>query len=292
LVVDDFLSFRWHEGRVQISHPNPTADLVGVWRGSLTVSSHNSGRHRAPSNLSSASSFSSAFSRSAKPASKASAVIVISGAMVASLALPASAAAPIVKATAPVALAVAVAAPSSAQAPLAPRTFGNIGFAGVVKPKPVVAPVVQQAVVVSRSTTRSAISPTSTPAPVAAASRSGGIAPVAAASRSGGILGIAASLAGIYYIYGGTTTAGFDCSGYTQYVFAKMGISIPRTSEAQQAAVTPVSNPQPGDLVFFGSPAGHVGIYAGNGMMWDSPHTGVSIGLHKIWSSSATYGRP
>jgi cell wall-associated NlpC family hydrolase len=246
------------------------------------VSSHNSGRHRAPSNLSSASSFSSAFSRSAKPASKASAVIVISGAMVASLALPAAAAAPIVKATAPVALAVevAVAAPSSAQAPLAPRTFGNIGFAGVVKPKPVVAPVVQQAVVVSRSTTRSAISPTSTPAPVAAA------------SRSGGILGIAASLAGIYYIYGGTTTAGFDCSGYTQYVFAKMGISIPRTSEAQQAAVTPVSNPQPGDLVFFGSPAGHVGIYAGNGMMWDSPHTGVSIGLHKIWSSSATYGRP
>ena len=252
------------------------------------MSSHNSGRHRAPSSLSSASSFSSAFSRSAKPASKASAVIVISGAMVASLALPASAAAPIVKATAPVALAVAVAvaAPSSAQAPLAPRTFGNIGFAGVVKPKPkpkpkpVVAPVVQQAVVVSRSTTRSAISPTSTPAPVAAA------------SRSGGILGIAASLAGIYYIYGGTTTAGFDCSGYTQYVFAKMGISIPRTSEAQQAAVTPVSNPQPGDLVFFGSPAGHVGIYAGNGMMWDSPHTGVSIGLHKIWSSSATYGRP
>jgi cell wall-associated NlpC family hydrolase len=53
-----------------------------------------------------------------------------------------------------------------------------------------------------------------------------------------------------------------------------------------------VSNPQPGDLVFFGSPAGHVGIYAGNGMMWDSPHTGTAIGLHKIWSSSATYGRP
>jgi len=202
--------------------------------------------------------------------------------MVASLALPAAAAAPIVKATAPVALAVevAVAAPSSAQAPLAPRTFGNIGFAGVVKPKPVVAPVVQQAVVVSRSTTRSAISPTSTPAPVAAA------------SRSGGILGIAASLAGIYYIYGGTTTAGFDCSGYTQYVFAKMGISIPRTSEAQQAAVTPVSNPQPGDLVFFGSPAGHVGIYAGNGMMWDSPHSGAAVALRAVWSSSPTYGRP
>ena len=88
---------------------------------------------------------------------------------------------------------------------------------------------------------------------------------------SAGVLGIAASLAGIYYVYGGTTTAGFDCSGFTQYVFAQVGISLPRTSQAQQAAATPVSNPQPGDLVFFGYPAGHVGIYAGNGMMWDSP---------------------
>jgi cell wall-associated NlpC family hydrolase len=118
-------------------------------------------------------------------------------------------------------------------------------------------------------------------------------APVAAPGPvSGGILGIAASLAGIPYVYGGTTTAGFDCSGFTQYVFAKVGISIPRTSEAQQAAVTPVSNPQPGDLVFFGSPAYHVGIYAGNGMMWAAPHTGAVINLQTVYSSSATYGRP
>jgi cell wall-associated NlpC family hydrolase len=134
-------------------------------------------------------------------------------------------------------------------------------------------------VAVSRSATRAAISPTRT-APVAAP-----------APRSGGVLGIAASLAGIYYIYGGTTTAGFDCSGFTQYVFAKVGINLPRTSQAQQQAATSVSNPQPGDLVFFGSPAGHVGIYAGNGMMWDSPHTGASTGLHAVYSG-ASYGRP
>ena len=239
------------------------------------MSSQMSGRHRAPSHVSSASFFSSAVSRSAKPASKASAVFVMSGAMVASLALPASAATPALKNTAPVALAVAVAvaAPSAAQAPLAPVSFGNIGFTGVVKPKPVPAPVVQPApVVVSRSTTRA-------PLP-------------AQASNTGSILSIAASLAGIYYVYGGTTPAGFDCSGYTQYVFAKVGITLPRTSEAQQAAATAVSNPQPGDLVFFGSPAYHVGINAGNGMMWASPHTGAAISLQAVYSSSATYGRP
>ena len=246
------------------------------------MSSHETGRHRAPRHQSSGSSFSSAISRSAKPASKASAVIFFSGAMVASLALPASAATPSHQAVAPAALAVRVGAPSAAQAPLAPQTFGKIGFTGVVKPKPkpVAVPiVVRPAVVVSRSITRAPISSPTQQALVAA-------------PPSAGVLGIAASLAGIYYIYGGTTTAGFDCSGYTQYVFAKVGITLPRTSEAQQAAATPVSNPQPGDLVFFGSPAGHVGIYAGNGMMWDSPHSGTTTGLHAVWSSSATYGRP
>jgi len=213
-------------------------------------------------------------------------VIVISGAMVASLALPASAS-PLtteVKAIAPVAVAVAVAgaAPSAAQAPLVPRTFGDIGFKGVVKPKPkpkpkpVAPPVVRPtAVPVSRSTTRTPLAPVLAPAP-----------------STGGVLGIAAGLAGIYYIYGGTTTAGFDCSGYTQYVFAKVGISLPRTAEQQRQAVTTVSAPQVGDLVFFGAPAYHMGIYAGNGMMWDSPKTGSPVAKRDIWSSTATYGRP
>jgi len=222
-------------------------------------------------------------------------VILISGAMVASLALPASAATPaagsvagIGAASAPVALAAAVAgvAPWAAQAPLAPETYGNIAFTGVVKPKPKPRPVVVRRAVaqVSRSTHRSAISPTSTPtqkAPVAAPS-----------SNTGGVLGIAASLAGIYYVYGGTTRAGFDCSGYTQYVFAKVGISLPRTAEQQRQAVTTVSNPQPGDLVFIGAPAYHVGIYAGSGTMWDSPRTGKAVARRDIWSATPTYGRP
>ena len=251
------------------------------------MSSQKTGRHRAPSPLSSKSSLSSAISRSARPASKASAVIVISGAMVASLALPATAA-PVttnVKAAAPIAQAAAVAIPVAAQAPLAPETFGNIGFTGVVKPKPVVPKISQRTIAtVSRSMTRSAISTPSTSTQKAPATSQ--------APAASGVLGIAASLAGIYYIYGGTTTAGFDCSGYTQYVFGKAGISLPRTAEDQRQAVTAVSNPQPGDLVFFGSPAYHVGIYAGNGTMWDSPHTGAAIAKRAIWSSTATFGRP
>ena len=104
------------------------------------------------------------------------------------------------------------------------------------------------------------------------------------------VMRIAARYAGIMYRYGGTTPAGFDCSGYTSYVMRQVGISLPRTSAAQRAAARRVSRSEavPGDLVFM---PGHVGIYAGNGQMWDAPRTGKAISKRKIWSSSATFGR-
>jgi peptidoglycan DL-endopeptidase CwlO len=218
-------------------------------------------------------------------------VIVMSGAMAASLALPASATAPSATRTTTVALGVAVKAPSAAQAPLVPQEFGNISFRGADTTRPVPARTTAARTTADRATADRATADR--------ASRSATrvvlphLAP-AAAPRSAGVLGIAASLAGIYYIYGGTTTAGFDCSGYTQYVFAQVGISLPRTAEEQRQATTPVTNPQPGDLVFFGAPAHHVGIYAGNGMMWDSEQTGVPVMLHTDRSErngGATYGR-
>jgi len=106
------------------------------------------------------------------------------------------------------------------------------------------------------------------------------------------IIRIAASLTGIPYRYGGTTPSGFDCSGYTGYVYAKAGIAIPRTAEQQRVASTRVSNPVPGDLIFFGYPAYHVGVYAGGGKLYDSQRTGTYSGLHDIWTSTnVSYGR-
>lgn len=75
---------------------------------------------------------------------------------------------------------------------------------------------------------------------------------------------------GTPYVWGGSTPGGFDCSGFTSYVYKKAGMkSLPRTSGAQKAAVKRVSSPKVGDLIFFSaSPGGsnitHVGIYAGN----------------------------
>jgi cell wall-associated NlpC family hydrolase len=188
------------------------------------------------------------------------------------------------------AVAVSTAVPSRA-AVVSPR-FGEIHFQGVVKPKPVPAPVVEVEQAVSAERASAADQPSRSSrrtSPVAA--DSGNDSGASQERPSSGVLGIAASLTGISYVYGGTTPAGFDCSGYTQWVFGKAGMSLPRTAEAQRQAATPVSDPQPGDLVFFGAPAFHVGIYAGGGMMYDSPRTGKATAKRSIWSSSVTYGR-
>ncbi|GAA3608830.1 hypothetical protein GCM10022199_10710 [Marihabitans asiaticum] len=110
-------------------------------------------------------------------------------------------------------------------------------------------------------------------------------------ATSGGVIGIAKQYTGTPYVYGGSSPSGFDCSGFTQYVFGKAGKSLPRVTTAQQAATVPVSNPQPGDLVFFGSPAWHVGIYVGNGQMIDAPRTGKSVSVRPVFSGVSGYGR-
>jgi cell wall-associated NlpC family hydrolase len=73
---------------------------------------------------------------------------------------------------------------------------------------------------------------------------------------------------GVPYVFGGTSTSGFDCSGFVQHVFGLMGISVPRTADAQYDVGRPtVGGPRAGDLVFFDTYGGvsHVGIYLGKG---------------------------
>lgn len=92
----------------------------------------------------------------------------------------------------------------------------------------------------------------------------------------------ALSLQGVPYVFGGTSRSGFDCSGYTQYVFKQSGITLPRTSAEQYKVGSSVKRDklQAGDLVFFStyaSGASHVGIYIGGGCFVDASNAGVGI---------------
>lgn len=90
---------------------------------------------------------------------------------------------------------------------------------------------------------------------------------VLTSSKGADVLAYAMQFVGYPYVYGGSSTSGFDCSGFTQYVYKHFGVTLNRTAAAQNSNGTAVSrsNLQPGDLVMFGSPINHVGIYAGGG---------------------------
>jgi len=118
-----------------------------------------------------------------------------------------------------------------------------------------------------------------------------------AATGAGGVaIAFATARLGQPYLWGGSGPL-YDCSGLVQAAYAAAGIALPRTSEAQQATVTPVTDPRPGDLVFMGpstqlGTASHVGIVIGNGLMVDDPHTGAVIRTEPYnWPDLAGFGR-
>ena len=104
------------------------------------------------------------------------------------------------------------------------------------------------------------------------------------------VLEIAARYVGVPYRSGGKTPAGFDCSGFTSYVYGQLGIYLPSISSAQRYAGVEVSraDAKPGDIIWT---PGHVGIYAGGNMQIDSPRPGLTIQFRGIWQTNPHFIR-
>lgn len=155
----------------------------------------------------------------------------------------------------------------------------------------------------ARTTTTDA--PRSTRSTTTAPSASGPAAPqvgvplpVAAPNgRAAGAIAAARSMLGTPYRWAGSSPAtGFDCSGLLLWAWAQVGVSLPRTSRGMYAGTQRISESQlqPGDLVFYGSPVYHVGMYVGGGQMIHSPRTGdvVKIApIHRGFGNPSGYGR-
>jgi cell wall-associated NlpC family hydrolase len=106
-------------------------------------------------------------------------------------------------------------------------------------------------------------------------------------------LDAAKKFVGTPYVWGGSSPLGFDCSGFTQFVFRQFGVNLPRMSNQQGFGGSAVNyaDAKPGDLIFWDNStrnngADHVGIYLGNGMLISAPKPGDHVKIQ------AVYGKP
>lgn len=266
------------------------------------------GRHRAPVRATTpltsfGTSLTSSVSDHVTGISRSGAILAVSSGLVATMGLPAGAVArgtpnaDVIPLTAPlsdvasdptrgaVPLALTSGDPVTAPAS-ATLTFDRSALTVAPKPKPRPKP----AAPVSRSATRTSLDRST--AGTSTRSVTGGSS---ASARGSSVIAVASRYIGVPYRYGGTTPSGFDCSGYTQYVYAQLGVTIPRTADQQYDAATrvPSSQARPGDLVFFLGSGGayHVAVFAGDGMIYDAGKPGRTVTKREIWSADIAFGR-
>jgi peptidoglycan DL-endopeptidase CwlO len=106
----------------------------------------------------------------------------------------------------------------------------------------------------------------------------------AAAHKEAKVVRFARRFLGVRYVYGGSSPrSGFDCSGFTRFVYAHFGISLPHYSGGQFDRGRRISRRglRPGDLVFFDG-LGHVGLYIGAGRFIHAPHSGTRVSIARL----------
>jgi hypothetical protein len=99
------------------------------------------------------------------------------------------------------------------------------------------------------------------------------------------VIDIAQQYLGVPYVWGGESPTGFDCSGLVQYVYARLGVDLPRVAADQARVGQPVASladARPGDLLAFHDPVDHIGIYAGNGLMVVAPKSGDVVKVQAV----------
>ncbi len=100
------------------------------------------------------------------------------------------------------------------------------------------------------------------------------------------VVGVARQYIGVPYVFGGSSPAGFDCSGLVKYVYAQFGVHLAHgvSSQARAGVRIPASSAVPGDLVVW-SGGGHNGIYSGGGMVIHAPYAGRTVSEQALWGS-------
>jgi cell wall-associated NlpC family hydrolase len=168
-------------------------------------------------------------------------------------------------------------------APPPPPPARHIGGSGNVAPtttvKPAAGPGSGSA---TTTTTAHPSSPPTTAAPKPAAPTG---PPPPVSSGAGAAVNTAKAQLGKPYVYGGAGPDNFDCSGLTMYAWRAGGVGLPHSAAMQYTAVPHVALTalQPGDLIFFGDPIYHMGIYVGGGQMIEAPHTGEVVRYASIY---------